>query len=808
MKFELCFFVIYCILFSYSIKALKNFKKYSVKCEDFLSCTTCLENECGWCYTTGKCSKGNEIGLSKGYCPYKFYETTTCKIVQCELFPNEESCSKESNRCSWCKGKNKCLNSLDIHYTVCDETDEKKIHRVDKNIDFWVKSDIESLKKIYSNNYIYNSVSNPSGIFSYMLNGTEKGIDDNKTKTKIYNITSSEHSNTLIQAKENALSELKRMFIFKDIKDSQYSISLNKEEMDNISLEHYLIYKKIAGHSWSEYLFSLFPNNKTKEEINHNILQLFLPNSNMNIKKEKKDEILNEIQKVKTSTIVQEFNPYYNHKNYTIGSEIELYSYVNSTFMILEPTDEIIISQQMKTSFIINSKRPYYVFEFPLYNNLSDIIYRKDIIHNGNNIINLHKGKFTMISKKMKINIKNENCNTTDKLLLGYTINYKDTEKKNDYNLFTISMNNKIFNSMNTIMKKKDESISSFGFIEIEKGEYQFELVGMDIFDRKEVPKILRENIQNKEKEDIYQGGNDISDLIRFKEIDNTTIDDDDDGDNSNIKKYKPYEIKHKKYTVLSGDNEEGESIEKMITKINNTINSNNTTNTNNKEKQTILSSGNDIKGTELKNEEESNKQESKDSKDKKEQKQTQLLSSKEINSVQNQEDTPLSSIKSQSQVSQKQTLKSSIKESKKHLDSNPTIHFFLFHLPSSSHILTKKIKISPFNYYTSLDKEITLLSISFSISSPKAVIIKANTILTLQSITSFTLHLYENKKEIPSPEQEPNQLITYRNTSVKKIKPGTYTYELKYTSDEEGIVNMIRNKWDIISLDIIILDM
>ena len=131
-----------------------------------------------------------------------------------------------------------------------------------------------------------------------------------------------------------------------------------------------------------------------------------------------------------------------------------------------------------------------------------------------------------------------------------------------------------------------------------------------------------------------------------------------------------------------------------------------------------------------------------------------------------------------------------------------------MFHLPSSSNILTKKIKISPFNYYTSLDKEITLLSISFSVSSPKAVIIKANTILTLQSITSFTLHLYENKKELPSPRQEPNQLIIYRNTTVKKIKAGTYTYELKYTSDEEGIVNMIRNKWDIISLDILILDL
>ena len=807
MKFQLCFFVIYCVLFSHSIKTLKNVKKYSVKCEEFLSCTTCVENECGWCYITGKCSKGNEIGLSKGYCPYKFYETTSCKVVQCDLFPNEESCNKESNRCSWCKGKNKCLNSLDIHYTVCDEQDENKIHRVDKNIDFWVKSDIESLKKIYSNNYLYNSVRNPSGIFPYMLNGTEKGIDDNKTKSYIYNISSSDHSNTIIQAKENALSELKRMFIFKDIKDTQYSISLNTEEMDDISLEHFLIYKKIAGHSWSEYLLSLFPHNKTKEEINHNILQLFFPSNNMTIKQEKKEEILNEIQKVKTSTIVQEFNPEYNHKNYTIGSEIELYSYVNSTFMIIEPTDEISITQQRKTSFILNSKRPYYVFEFPLYNNLSDIIYRKDIIHNGNNIINLHKGKFTMISKKMKINIKNENCNKTDKLLLGYTIKYKDTEKKNDYNLFTISMNNKIVNSMNTIMKKKEESISSFEFIEIEKGDYQFELVGMDIFDRKEIPKILRENINNKEKEDIYQGGNDISDLIRFKEIENKTIDDDDDGENSNIKKYKPYEIKHKKYTVLSGDDVEGESIKEMITKtiINKKKKAINISTSN--KTQIIDSSNNEIKETELKNEK-SIMQDAQISKDKGQQNQTQFEYNQEINNVKKQEEPSLSSLESKAKVLLKDTINNSIKESKNPLERNPSIKYFLFHLPSSSNILTKKIKISPFNYYTSLDKEITLLSISFSVSSPKAVIIKANTILTLQSITSFTLHLYENKKELPSPRQEPNQLIIYRNTTVKKIKAGTYTYELKYTSDEEGIVNMIRNKWDIISLDILILDL
>ena len=113
------------------------------------------------------------------------------------------------------------------------------------------------------------------------------------------------------------------------------------------------------------------------------------------------------------------------------------------------------------------------------------------------------------------------------------------------------------------------------------KGDYEFDLVAMDIFDKKDIPALLKEKIKidNKIKpnQDIYAGGKDVSDFIRFKEEDtnitydleygiinqdlidinelntndsmelNVTIDY-EGKTNPNINNYRSNETKHKKY--------------------------------------------------------------------------------------------------------------------------------------------------------------------------------------------------------------------------------------------------------------------
>lgn len=806
MKFSLCLFVILCVLLP-KIYSLQNLKKFNIRCEKFITCESCISNECGWCYSTGKCSKGNEIGVSGGYCPYYLYETSICKVPECQSLLNENACNSQGDHCSWCKSKKSCVNKDDINIKIkCDDAHflTKKSHStINKNdteaISYWVNANSYS-REMYYNYFPFHSVNNPSGLFSSMISNTKK-FPENDT---VYNINNTNISaiymkNKLIDAKENAFTELKKMFSFKVYNNTYFKVSFNLTEIDeeDISVEQYLIYKKMAGNPWLQYLKKQLPNQIPLTKINSQILELFTRILNSTkVKKEKKIEIENELSKIKYNSIFEEFNPNNKSSKYCVGSEIELLSYVNSTFLIIQSNNLVGFSQFKRSSFLFKNLYTYYIIEFPLYNNYSDVMFKRDTINNYNLNIN---SKFQSISKKLKFFIQNENVNDT--YLISYTINYADNNKKNEYSLFSIKMNNVILNNTNSIMNKKNESISNFGFVTLGKGDYEFDLVAMDIFDKKDIPALLKEKIKidNKIKpnQDIYAGGKDVSDFIRFKEEDtNITYDleygiinqdlidinelntnntndsmelnltiDYEGKTNPNINNYRSNETKHKKYIEPKQDfqdNTINEQEEKLFDIIRN------------KKKKSQLFFGMDD---------------------------DQVLIDMNNDKFDSDNNT-----KNNSTNNKKYSNANTLHNKKQ---QKPTIIFSLFKLPPTTSHISKQIKIPNLKYELTAGTPSHLISLSFKISSPKNIIIKPTAILTLQEQTEFSIYLFENSKEQSQFTQNDfNQIIQYRKVLVKTLQPGKYTYMLKYNSNKSGIINMIRNKWDIISLDILILDL
>lgn len=818
MKFSLCLFVILCVLLP-KINSLQNLKKFNIRCETFITCESCISNECGWCYSTGKCSNGNEIGVSGGYCPYYLYETTICKVPECKSLLNENACNSQENNCSWCKSKKSCVNKDDININIkCDgeyyflnqKANESIINKnVTRDISSWVNADSYN-SEMYYNYFPFHSVNNPSGLFSSMINKTKNYQKEDET---IYNINNTNIStfymkNKLIEAKENAFNELKKMFSFKVYNNSYFKVSFNLTEIDeeDISVEHYLIYKKMAGNPWLQYLKKQLPNQIPLTKLNSQILGLFMRVLNSTkMKKEKKMEIENELSKVKFNSLFEEFNPNNKSSKYCVGSEIELLSYVNSTFLIIQSNNLVGFSQFKRASFFFKKLFTYYIIEFPLYNNYSDIMIKRDTINNYNLNIN---SRFQPISKKLKFFIKNENEKINDTYLISYTINYPDNGKKNEYGLFSIKMNNFILNNTNSIMCKKVDSISNFGFVTLGKGDYEFDLIAMDIFDKKDIPVLLKQKIKINNKinpnQDIYAGGNDISDFIRFKQEDSnitydfkneninqdlidinelnanntndsmklniTNVTIDYEGKiNPNIISYKSNETKHKKYIDPKQDfqdNIDKEQDEKFFGTIRN------------KKKNEQLFLGMDDDQV--------------------------LLNIDNDKFDSNNTTTTNNSTKAKKEGKSKSDILNNKKAQK------PIITFSLFKLPPTTSYISKQIKIPNLKYEITEGIPFHLISLSFKVSSPKNIIIKPTAILTLQEQSDFSIYLFENSNEQTQFTQNDlnSQLIQYRKVLVKTLKPGKYEYMLKYRSNKSGTINMIRNKWDIISIDILILDL
>ena len=173
-------------------------KKFLERCDTMLTCDSCtrLTSNCGWCYSDGSCKSGNEIGPSFGSCKYSDWETTKCRLIECEKVNSILPCVTQKE-CFWCNNgtNSKCYNKSKLYDNKCDNRVTFELYF--KNPDLYrdnlkntLKIDIDKLSKgskqltEYDNfisklkNYIdlsklnydlFNSINNPNGIFKYQM---------------------------------------------------------------------------------------------------------------------------------------------------------------------------------------------------------------------------------------------------------------------------------------------------------------------------------------------------------------------------------------------------------------------------------------------------------------------------------------------------------------------------------------------------------------------------------------------------------------------------------------------------------------
>ena len=72
MKFQLLIFVLFLVICADT--------KFLQTCHIYKTCSSCIQNECGWCYATNSCLSSSEIGPVVSKCPFASWETTKCHI--------------------------------------------------------------------------------------------------------------------------------------------------------------------------------------------------------------------------------------------------------------------------------------------------------------------------------------------------------------------------------------------------------------------------------------------------------------------------------------------------------------------------------------------------------------------------------------------------------------------------------------------------------------------------------------------------------------------------------------------------------
>ena len=88
-------------------------------------------------------------------------------------------------------------------------------------------------------------------------------------------------------------------------------------------------------------------------------------------------------------------------------------------------------------------------------------------------------------------------------------------------------------------------------------------------------------------------------------------------------------------------------------------------------------------------------------------------------------------------------------------------------------------------------------------------VLIQLNVLLTLPKETVFEFRLYINGRDdcdsmLFSKEEH---LLNLNSVSIERFQPGDYSIELLYLASKDGYVDMTQNDWDIISMNIVLLE-
>jgi hypothetical protein len=129
--------------------------------------------------------------------------------------------------------------------------------------------------------------------------------------------------------------------------------------------------------------------------------------------------------------------------------------------------------------------------------------------------------------------------------------------------------------------------------------------------------------------------------------------------------------------------------------------------------------------------------------------------------------------------------------------------------LPVTSTFYTLTLKNS-FSFKGSHElNNIPNLKKNFKITTERNVLIHTNIVLTLSQLVEFEFRIYINGKDLcDSPlKSKKEHVVSINNIIIEKLQPGDYSVELLYMANKEGIANMLDNDWDIISLNILLLE-
>lgn len=246
MKFQLIIFVLFLLICSET--------KFLQTCHVYKTCSSCIQNECGWCYATNTCLSSSEIGPVVRKCPFASWETTKCHI----------SLSKENHFLKKSKRKDDSYNETDIDIAL------KKINPLYVNntaFNLAFKSWISIGKKAYDYS-LYNSTENPKGIYkSQYLAVRNKSIptfsfiDENNHK----NFTQMLVQQIDMLTKAFACDKITKMFRYAKDKYGNNIFSLaNKTKYQN-EYEYYKLLESLCGKNWKDHLKINYPkvNNKT-----------------------------------------------------------------------------------------------------------------------------------------------------------------------------------------------------------------------------------------------------------------------------------------------------------------------------------------------------------------------------------------------------------------------------------------------------------------------------------------------------------------------------------------------------------------
>lgn len=447
MKFQLIIFVLFLLL----VSKLTN-SKYLNHCHMYTTCKGCLQNECGWCYSTNTCLPSSEIGPLIGKCPFSQWETDKCKIPlkpKHYIKQNVEHVSPYSE-----KEIDKVLmkvNPLYVNNTMFNTLFQS-----------WMKIG----KKPYDY-HLYHSLTNPRGIYKSQYKEQKdisipsfSLVDEYNTHNFTYIVE--RQINDLL--KEFAFDKITKMFGYKKDKYGNSYFSLLNETKFKNQYEYYSLLSDLNKEKWNDYVKMNYPgvnNTVIYELFEHQVKNVHIQEDNKNY----------------PQSIIHERNYPYNVINSDVSfsnssyvkfplTNLTIHSYVESVIIVLQKINingkgsvykslnfnegEEIKSEQMNTITPFNQieMNKYYIERTKeeikqfytivktdmtinkkdLFNTISSIVvelpyYNEDIIRKSVSIdLNKknEKGSFTD-AEKLKTSLTLNNKNDINTNLDGYT---------------------------------------------------------------------------------------------------------------------------------------------------------------------------------------------------------------------------------------------------------------------------------------------------------------------------------------------------------------------------------------------------